>query len=90
MADEKKISKNIKPKKPLTRYQRILRGPLFWILAAIIGVTIFGQISSAGNQYTQVSTSQILDAISKSQVDSVVLVDKDQKIVVIGKYKVFS
>jgi len=85
MADEKKISKNIKPKKPLTRYQRILRGPLFWILAAIIGVTIFGQISSAGNQYTQVSTSQILDAISKSQVDSVVLVDKDQKIQAILK-----
>ena len=85
MADEKKISKNIKPKKPLTRYQRILRGPLFWILAAIIGVTIFGQISSAGNQYTQVSTSHILDAISKSQVDSVVLVDKDQKIQAILK-----
>ncbi len=80
MADEKKTPKNVKPKKPMTRYQRILRGPLFWILAAIIGVTVFGQISSASNQYTQVSTSQILDAISKSQVDSVVLVDKEQKI----------
>ncbi len=86
MADEKKkLSKNVKPKKPMTRYQRILRGPLFWILAAIVGVTIFGQISSAGNQYTQVSTSQILDAIAKSQVESVVLVDKDQKIQAILK-----
>ncbi len=85
MADEKKAPKSVKPKKPTTRYQRILRGPLFWILAAIIGVTVFGQISSAGNQYTQVSTSQILDAISKSQVDSVVLVDKEQKIQAILK-----
>jgi cell division protease FtsH len=38
------------PKKPLTRSQRILRGPLFWIIAAIVAVTVFGQITNAGNQ----------------------------------------
>lgn len=57
-----------------------MRGPLFWIVAAIIAVTIFGQISAAGNKYTQVSTSQILAAISQSQVDSALLIDKEQKI----------
>ena len=31
------------PKKQLTRSQRILRGPLFWIIAAIVAVTVFGQ-----------------------------------------------
>ena len=75
-----------KPSKaPKTRAQRMLRGPLFWIIAAIIGVTLFGQISSAGNKYTQVKTSEILDAISKSQVDSVLLIDKSQKIQAILK-----
>ena len=81
MAQKKKDAR----KKPQTRYQRLLRGPLFWIIAAIIGVTIFGQISSAGKQYTQVKTSDLLAAISKGQVDSVLLIDKEQKIQAILK-----
>ena len=68
------------PKKQLTRSQRILRGPLFWIIAAIVAVTVFGQVTNAGNQYTQIKTSEALDAISKSDVDSAVLIDKDQKL----------
>ena len=56
-------------KKPQTRFQRLLRGPLFWILVAILGVTVFGQISSAGNQFKHVKTSEILDAISKNEVE---------------------
>jgi len=76
---KKKVAKP-GPKKQLTRSQRILRGPLFWIIAAIIAVTVFGQITNAGNQYTQIKTSQALDAISKSDVDSAVLVDKEQKL----------
>jgi cell division protease FtsH len=81
MAEKKKDPR----KKPQTRYQRLLRGPLFWIIAAIIGVSIFGQVSSAGKQYTPVKTSQVLDAIAKGQVDSVLLIDKEQKIQVILK-----
>lgn len=76
MATKKKLPR----KKTQTRFQRIMRGPLFWIVAAIIAVTIFGQISAAGNKYTQVSTSQILAAISQNQVDSALLIDKEQKI----------
>ena len=57
-----------------------MRGPLFWIVVAIVAVTIFGQISSAGNKYTQVKTSQIIAAISQDQVDSALLIDKEQKI----------
>ncbi|MCX6426664.1 MAG: ATP-dependent zinc metalloprotease FtsH [Actinobacteria bacterium] len=72
-------------KKPQTRFQRLLRGPLFWILVAILGVTVFGQISSAGNQFKHVKTSEILDAISKNEVESVLLIDREQKIQVILK-----
>jgi cell division protease FtsH len=65
---------------PQTRAQKLFRGPLFWIIVAIIGVTIFGQISSASNRYTEIKTSQAIAAISQSEVESAVLVDKNQKI----------
>ena len=82
----KKMKKSMKPAKdgakkaPLTRSQKILRGPLFWIIVAIIAVTVFGQITNAANRYTEIKTSQALAAISQSQVESAVLVDKSQKI----------
>ncbi|CAN2224203.1 HflB ATP-dependent Zn proteases [Candidatus Nanopelagicaceae bacterium] len=81
-----KLKKSVKPAKdgakkaPLTRSQKILRGPLFWIIVAIIAVTVFGQITNAANRYTEIKTSQALAAISQSQVESAVLVDKSQKI----------
>ena len=80
------MKKSMKPAKdgakkaPLTRSQKILRGPLFWIIVAIIAVTVFGQITNAANRYTEIKTSQALAAISQSQVESAVLVDKSQKI----------
>jgi cell division protease FtsH len=71
--------KNVKAT-PQTRAQKLFRGPLFWIIVAIIGVTIFGQISSASNTYTEIKTSQAIAAISQSEVESAVLIDKSQKI----------
>ena len=82
-----KIKKSVKPsskdgaKKPAQKgSRRFFKGPLFWIIVAIFAVTIFGQITNAANRYTEIKTSQALDAISKAQVDSAVLVDKSQKI----------
>jgi cell division protease FtsH len=99
MSDEKKptMSNPLKKKSPpkgdgstkkvvpKSRAQRILRGPLFWIIAAIFGVSIFGQISNAGSSYTTIDTSQALDAIAQSDVESAILVDRDQKIRLILK-----
>ena len=82
---KKSFSGKAPSKKPTTRSGRILRGPLFWILVAIFGVSIFGQISAAGNRYTQIETSQALDAIAQSNVESAEIVDKDQKIRLILK-----
>jgi cell division protease FtsH len=77
----KKSDKDVKkPEQPKTRAQKILRGPLFWIIVAIFGVSIFGQISSATNRYTEIKTSQAIAAISQSQVESAVLIDRSQKI----------
>ena len=77
---KKSFSGKSTPKKPATTGGKIFRGPLFWIVAAIFAVTVFGQISSAGNKYTQIETSQAIDAITQSKVLSAELVDRDQKI----------
>ena len=69
-----------KADQPKTRSQKILRGPLFWIIVAIFAVSIFGQITSASNSYTDIKTSQAIAAISKSQVESAILIDRSQKI----------
>ena len=80
-----KNDKKTTKKAPTTRAGKIFRGPLFWIVVAILAVSIFGQITSAGNRYTEIGTSQAIDAISQSKVESAVLVDKSQKIRLILK-----
>ena len=84
-SEVKNPAKNSGKSAPKTRSQRILRGPLFWIVVAIFAVTIFGQISGAGNRYTEIGTSQALDAIAQSKVESALVIDKSQKIQLILK-----
>jgi cell division protease FtsH len=89
---EKKIKR---PKLPQSRSgnqsgkapqrQRLTRRPLFWILVAIIGVTIFGQISSGSNQFTKIETSQAMAAITKGEVESANIVDREQVIQLVLK-----
>jgi cell division protease FtsH len=78
---DKKAAKKV----PKTRAGRIVRGPLFWIVVAILGVTIFGQISTVGNRYDEIGTSQALDAIAQSKVESALVIDKSQKLQLILK-----
>ncbi|MBU6353089.1 MAG: ATP-dependent zinc metalloprotease FtsH [Actinomycetales bacterium] len=61
------------------------RRPLFWILVAILAVTIFGQISSSSNQYTKVETSQVMAAITRGDVQAAQIVDGDQIVRVVLK-----
>jgi cell division protease FtsH len=81
----KKASTPTQPAVPTSRFRRLLRGPLFWIIVAIAAVSIFGQISAAGNRYEPIKTSEALAVISKSEVESAVLVDISQKIRLILK-----
>ena len=79
----------IAPKKKLTfskaRFRKVLRGPLFWIVLALVLVSFFGRISSSGDKFTKVETSTILAAISANKVDSALVIDREQKIEVILK-----
>jgi cell division protease FtsH len=65
--------------------RKILRGPLFWIIAALIAVSVFGQISATGEEYKKVETSAILNEISLNNVKSALVIDRDQKVQVILK-----
>ena len=65
--------------------QKMTRRPLFWIVVAIVAVTIFGQISSSSNQYSKVETSQIMAAITRGDVQAAQIVDVDQIVKVILK-----
>jgi len=86
-----KKSKKAKPssKKKITftkaRARKVLRGPLFWIILALILVSFFGRLSSSGDKFTKVETSTILAAISANKVDSALVIDRDQKIEVVLK-----
>ncbi|CAN2231854.1 HflB ATP-dependent Zn proteases [actinobacterium SCGC AAA044-D11] len=88
---EKNSKKKAPPvaKKKITfskaRFRKVLRGPLFWIVLALVLVSFFGRISSSGDKFTKVETSTILAAISANKVDSALVVDREQKIEVILK-----
>jgi cell division protease FtsH len=91
---EKNSKKSVKPtksesKKKITftkaRARKVLRGPLFWIILALILVSFFGRLSSSGDKFTKVETSTILAAISANKVDSALVIDRDQKIEVVLK-----
>ena len=84
-ASSTKNDKKPAKKAPTTRAGKFFRGPLFWIVVAILAITVFGQVTGAGNRYTEIGTSRALAAISQSEVESAVLVDKSQKIRLILK-----
>ncbi|NCV44386.1 MAG: ATP-dependent metallopeptidase FtsH/Yme1/Tma family protein [Actinobacteria bacterium] len=94
MAENEKNSKKLKkPKLPNRQSNkpgarppmRLTRRPLFWILVAIAAVTIFGQISSSGNQFTKVNTSEAMAAITRGDVEAATIVDREQVIRLILK-----
>jgi cell division protease FtsH len=94
MAEKNKNNKKLKkPKLPNRQSNkpgartpvRLTRRPLFWILVAIAAVTIFGQISSSGNQFTKVNTSEAMAAITRGDVEAATIVDREQVIRLILK-----
>ena len=69
--------------------QRWVRTPLFWIIIAIVVISTFGRISNSGQAFLKVNTSTVLAELSDNNVDSAVMVDKDQLVQVILKSGVY-
>jgi len=70
---------------PNKRLRKMLRGPLFWIVLALIIVVAAGRISGGGQTFTTVDTSVVLDEISQGKVESALVIDKEQKIQIVLK-----
>ena len=85
MTEKKKLTDK-KIQVPRKRIRKIVRGPLFWIVIALLFVIAFGRISGSGATYTTVDTSTILAEISQNKVESALLIDKDQRIQIILKH----
>jgi cell division protease FtsH len=60
--------------------KRILRGPLFWIVLAVVLVLILAQVASSAGGYEKVDTSKVISAIKDGDADVVTLVDRDQEV----------
>ncbi|HET7405654.1 MAG TPA: ATP-dependent zinc metalloprotease FtsH [Mycobacteriales bacterium] len=60
--------------------KRSFRGPVFWIVIAIILVFALSGIFSTGGGYKSVKTSQIVGAINAGKVQSAQILDKEQSI----------
>lgn len=77
---KKKPNKSSAPLPPAERAKSFLRRPLFWIILGIFVVSIVGRVSSSNDGFTKIETSALLAAISKSEVESATIVDRDQLI----------
>ena len=73
------------PKNSRLQPRRFLRGPLFWILVALLAVSFFGRITTSGNQFVKVDTSTLIATITADKVESALITDRDQKIQVVLK-----
>src|SRR2546423_754476 len=60
--------------------KRYLRGPLLWIVLAVLAVLVLTTVVHGNGGYSHVDTSQVVTAIKTGQVDSATVKDKEQQI----------
>jgi cell division protease FtsH len=60
--------------------KRYLRGPLLWIVLAVLAVLVLTTVVHGNGGYSHVDTSRVLTAIKTGQVDSAIVKDKEQQI----------
>src|SRR6476469_7058884 len=60
--------------------KRLLRGPVVWIVVAVVGVLLALQFLAPNGGYTEIDTSKMSTYISTGEVKTVTFVDRDQTI----------
>jgi len=60
--------------------RRIFRGPLFWIILAVLLVLVIAEIASQAGGYEKVDTSKVFAVIESGEAAQVTLVDRDQEV----------
>jgi len=62
----------------VVNFRRLLRGPIFWIILAVMLVMIGSSVFSGFGSPEQVDTSKAVSQITSGNVDTAVLTDRDQ------------
>ena len=44
-------------------FRRFFRGPIFWIVLAVFGVLLVGQVLTAGGGFEEADTSEVIEQI---------------------------
>ena len=60
--------------------KRIIRGPWFWIVVAVVGVLVALQFLAPNGGYDEVDTGEIVEYIKDGQVEEITFIDGDQEI----------
>jgi len=61
-------------------FRRFFRGPIFWIVLAVFGVLLVGQVLTAGGGFEEADTSEVIAQIEDGNARSVKLIDRDQRL----------
>ncbi|MFF3326589.1 ATP-dependent zinc metalloprotease FtsH [Streptomyces sp. NPDC002889] len=61
--------------------KRYFRGPVMWIVLAVLAVVVLMQVVGSSGGYKTVDTGDVVKAISKNQVDQVKLTTGDEQII---------
>ncbi len=60
--------------------KRYFRGPVLWVLLAVVALFVVFQVLGSGNGYKKVDTAEVVQAIRDGKVESAKVVDRDQRI----------
>src|SRR6266576_6205673 len=60
--------------------KRYLRGPLLWIVLAVLAVLVLTTLVHGNGGYSHVDPSKVIAAIKTGQVDSATVKDKEQQV----------
>ncbi|GAA3740423.1 ATP-dependent zinc metalloprotease FtsH [Streptomyces tremellae] len=61
--------------------KRYFRGPVMWIVLAVLAVVVLMNVVSTGGGYKTVDTGQVVQAIDKNQADQVKLTTGDDQVI---------
>ena len=60
--------------------KRLFRGPIFWIILAVVALLLVAQAVSSTGGYKTVDTSEVINDIQTGQANQVTLIEGDQQI----------
>ncbi|MGW0901197.1 ATP-dependent metallopeptidase FtsH/Yme1/Tma family protein, partial [Streptomyces goshikiensis] len=61
--------------------KRYFRGPVMWIVLAVLAVVVLMNVVGSGGGYKSVETSEVIKAINSGQVDSAKLTTGDSQMI---------